>query len=155
MYNIKIKITKKLQTRITVTLNHTPDRPTDRPPHVSTCVHTFALLGCEHVLIWGGRSFGRSGVWLSVTVILVCNFLVIYFLSIFFLKIGGAAPPLSPLLLFSFFFFFFFLWGRGGRGGNTAMTNPPLSLETTVNIFVGRALMVEKYGYSMECIATE
>ena len=64
----KIKITKKLQTRITVTLNHTPDRPMDWPPHVSRC---------EHVLIWGGRSFGRSGVWLSVTVILVCNFLVI------------------------------------------------------------------------------
>ena len=63
--NIYIKITKKLQTRpITVTLNH-------------TCAHTFALLRYEHVLTWGGRSFGRSGVWLSVTVIgLVCNFLV-------------------------------------------------------------------------------
>ena len=86
--------TKKLQTRITVTLNHTPDRPKDRPPHVSTCAHTFALLRCEHVLIWGGR----SGVWLSVTVILVCSFLVfvyIFFLKFFFEERGGAAPPLS------------------------------------------------------------
>ena len=31
-----VKITKKLQTRITLTLDHTPDRPKDRPPHVST-----------------------------------------------------------------------------------------------------------------------
>ena len=48
-----------------------------------------ALLGCEHVLTWGVRSFGRSGVWSSVTVILVCNFLVIFFVlcNIFFLVI--------------------------------------------------------------------
>ncbi len=80
--------TKKLQTRITVTLDHTPDRPKDQTPHISTYTHTLALLGCEHVLKWGVWSFGRSGVWSSVTVILVCNFLVIfiYFLLNFFNK---------------------------------------------------------------------
>ena len=105
MYVYK-KITKKLQTRITVTLDHTPDRPKDRTPHVGTYTHTLALLGCEHVPKWGVRSFGRSGVWSSVTVILVCNFLVIFLNAIFFFNIiffsnfvkagGGAVPPPHP-----------------------------------------------------------
>ena len=106
------KITKKLQTRITVTLDHTPDRPKDRTPHVGTYTHTLALLGCDHVPKWGVRSFGRSGVWSSVTVILVCNFLVIFLNAIFFfniiffsnfLKAGRGLrppPPLTPLLFY-------------------------------------------------------
>ena len=66
-----------------VTREHTPDRPTDRPPHVSTCAHTLALLRYEYVLTWGGRSVGRSGVCSRVTIILVCYFLVIFYIYIF------------------------------------------------------------------------
>ena len=84
-----------------VTREHTPDRPTDRPPHVSTCAHTLALLRYEYVLTWGGRSVGRSGVCSRVTIILVCYFLVIFYIYIYiFLKRGGAQPPLTPLLIF-------------------------------------------------------
>ena len=83
-----------------VTREHTPDRPTDRPPHVSTCAHTLALLRYEYMLTWGGRSVGRSGVCSRVTIILVCYFLVIFYIYIFKKKRGGAAPPLTPLLIF-------------------------------------------------------
>ena len=82
-----------------VTREHTPDRPTDRPPHVSTCAHTLALLRYEYVLTWGGRSVGRSGVCSRMTIILVCYFLVIYIyfktttLLIFW---GGCAPQPPP-----------------------------------------------------------
>ena len=45
-----INITKKLQTRITLTLDHTPDRPKDRPPHISTCSYLSNAKVCAHVL---------------------------------------------------------------------------------------------------------
>ena len=87
-----------------VTREHTPDRPTDRPPHVSTCAHTLALLRYEYVLTWGGRSVGRSGVCSRVTIILVCYFLVIFYIYtciyIFFLKEGGLRPSSPPCLFF-------------------------------------------------------
>ena len=40
----------KLQTGITLTLDHTPDRPKDRPPHVSTCSHLSNAKVCAHLL---------------------------------------------------------------------------------------------------------
>ena len=80
-----------------VTREHTPDRPTDWPPHVSTCAHTLALLRYEYVLTWGGRSVGRSGVCSCVTIILVCYFLVIFYIYIYiFKKRGVCAPPHPP-----------------------------------------------------------
>ena len=60
---------------------------------VSTCAHTLALLGCEHVLTWVGRSVGRCGVCSSVTIVLVYYFLVIFIFCIFFGKRGALHPP--------------------------------------------------------------
>ena len=106
-----------------VTREHTPNRPTDRPPHVSTCAHTLALLRYGHMLTWGGRSVGRSGVCSRVTIVLVCYFLVIFFkiyIYIYFLKEGGQ-PPLTPPLLILFFL-------GGGGGGAAPPLNPPAAL---------------------------
>ena len=97
-----------------VTLEHTPHRPTDRSTHVSTCAHTLALLGCEHVLTWVGRSVGRCGVCSSVIIVLVCYFLVIfykYFYTFFGKRGGGGAVPPSPPLRFICLWKKIVLWG--------------------------------------------